>query len=166
MTGMGGQTRPIALATLKDRCWSQSRRSSTIGGLRPTAIAASLERIRALMPRFSRCGEHGPLPRPECSLPSAGGRRPGLAVHWGTLGAYSIGAGSRGRNLQPRPCLDFRDLGRLFGGAYGTPKCVRCHPQVIANALEIVFMPRRRIDWTSGPTRACMRTAAPVLNPG
>jgi hypothetical protein len=41
----------------------------------------------------------------------------------------------------------------------------RRHPQVIVNALEI-FKPRRRINWTSGRIRGCMRTAAPVLNPG
>ena len=41
--------------------------------------------IRALMPRSGRCGEHGPLPRPESSLPTAGGRRFGPTVHWGTL---------------------------------------------------------------------------------
>jgi hypothetical protein len=49
-------------------------------------------------------------------------------------------------------------------GANSNP-CVRRHPQVIVNALEI-FKPRRTIDWTSGRIRACMRTAAPVLSPG
>src|ERR1700686_3083296 len=49
-------------------------------------------------------------------------------------------------------------------GANSNP-CVRRHPQVIVNALEIL-KPRRRINWTSGRIRAWMRTAAPVLNTG
>src|SRR5258708_28510622 len=54
--------------------------------------------------------------------------------------------------------------GRLFGGACGISMCAT--PPTSYCECTRNFKPRRRINWTSGRIRACMRTAAPVLNPG
>src|SRR5260221_5002628 len=89
--------------------------------------------------------------------PSAGGRQPCPAVHWGTLaGAIDqgrISASEKAGSAKPGFC---DTQGAFLAVPAGHP-CVRRHPQVIVNALEILSRDAQSTGLQAAYEGACGR---------